>query len=449
MKLSTRLTLLLITMTMLVALCVGWYAVTTSTRSQYATLDSSINAVVDSGLGHPLAALSNALYVVQENSYDLTLDVVDPAGIVTQVNAGVVPLLRKPTIANVRHSLRTVQTAANLPGFRFRSVNVGGGDYLVVAASTSAIVAASHELEARVALASLLAALAMAVIARLVIRRDLRSINQLIAFAVAVAGGDDDSAVPPAGGSSDLRQLRESLAHMVASLRRTISAEKASASTMQRFIGDASHELRTPLTVIRGYSELLENPDIDEVQRARALERVQREVGRMDTLVDDLLFLAEVKEMPSRDDSRLNLSELVRESVNDFIADHERRSVTVDVEPDIHLGARRDFLERLVNNALTNIARHTADDVAVAVSLRRSSNGLRLRIEDAGPGLPANAYGESPRRFQRFDASRSRTSGGSGLGMSIMADVTSALGGTMATSRSTLGGLCITFEIPQ
>ena len=71
-----------------------------STRSQYSTLDSQINAVIKSGNGYTRTPrLSNALNVVQETEYDLTLDVVDPSGAVVQVNSGFVPLRAKPTIA--------------------------------------------------------------------------------------------------------------------------------------------------------------------------------------------------------------------------------------------------------------------------------------------------------------------------------------------------------------
>jgi signal transduction histidine kinase len=64
-------------------------------------------------------------------------------------------------------------------------------------------------------------------------------------------------------------------------------------------------------------------------------------------------------------------------------------------------------------------------------------------VEDAGQGLPE--YGVRPQRFRRFDQSRSRETGGSGLGMSIMADIAEGLGGSMSTSKSTLGGLALTF----
>ena len=70
-----------------------------------------------------------------------------------------------------------------------------------------------------------------------------------------------------------------------------------------------------------------------------------------------------------------------------------------------------------------------------------------LTIDDGGPGLPR--YGVRPQRFQRFDESRSRETGGSGLGMSIMADVAELLGGEMSTAPSPLGGLRLRFSLPR
>ena len=83
-------------------------------------------------------------------------------------------------------------------------------------------------------------------------------------------------------------------------------------------------------------------------------------------------------------------------------------------------------------------------DAAVRVTLRRDGSRAVLVVEDAGGGLPE--YGVRPQRFRRFDQSRSRETGGSGLGMSIMADIADGLGGSMATSASSLGGLALTFN---
>lgn len=445
MKIATRLTILLVVLTVLVALSVGWFAVDASTRSLYSTLDQQINAVILSGKGDPDAALSDALNVVQENSYDLTLDVVDPSGAVVQVNSpAFVALKKKPTLANAHATLAMVSEQSNLPGFRVRSIYVGGGDYLVVAGSTSAISQQGRRLALDVALIGFIVALVMLVLARLVMRKDLRTMEHLIGFASEVARGDDSGDVPPSAGSRDVRELQAALATMVVALHERIAIEARSVEAMQQFVGDASHELRTPLTVIKGYNELLTNPSINEEQRARAVERVRREIDRMDLLVADLLLSAEVREAPTHLNTRVDLSDLVESRVEEFHNDHPERAVRRDVARGVAVRAREDLLERLLVNALSNIIRHTQPDAAVQVTLRRDGSRAVLIVEDGGGGLPE--YGVRPQRFRRFDQSRSRETGGSGLGMSIMSDIAEGLGGSLTTSESALGGLALTFS---
>jgi len=442
-KIATRLTILLIVLTTMVALTVGWFAVDASTRSRYSTLDGQINAVIHSGIGHPDEALSDALNVVQENTYDLTLDVVDPSGAVVQVNTGRVPLKSKPTRANIHATLAKVGAQSNLPGFEIRSIYVGGGDYLVVAGSTAAITQQGRQLALDVALTGFLVALVMLVLARFVMRKDLRTMEHLIGFASEVARGEERGEIPPAAGSRDVRELQAALATMVVALHERIAIEARSVEAMQQFVGDASHELRTPLTVIKGYNELLTNPSINEEQRARAVERVRREVDRMDLLVADLLLSAEVREAPQHLNTRVELSTLVEARVEEFRNDHPERVVDAETSEGLTVRGRDDLLERLLVNSFSNIVRHTAKGTAVRVTLRREGSRALLTIEDAGGGLPE--YGVRPQRFRRFDQSRSRETGGSGLGMSIMADIAEGLGGSMTTSKSPLGGLALTF----
>ena len=449
MKLSTRLTILLIALTTLVASLVGFFAVATSSRSQYESLDTSISAVVASGGRHPLSALSNALNFVQANNLDLTLDVVDPTGTVTQIATSEVPLTHSPTLAAVRSSLTAIRSSNELGGFRYRSIPIAGGSYLLIAGSTAKIAARIHQLVVRTIEMGLLAALVMGVVARYFMRRDLRTIEELVRFAQRVAMGDVAQPVPAPAGSTDVRELHTALAHMVLTLQHTIETEKRSSKTMQRFIGDASHELRTPLTVIKGYAELLAKSGSDNPLQQRALERVQKEVNRMDALVGDLLFLAEVSEVRSHEAALIDLSELTNSNVLDFSIDHPHREVTSLVEPGLSVEGHADYAERLIVNALGNIARHTAANDPVRVALHRESHRVILTIEDGGPGMPEESYGARPEQFQRFDPSRSRSSGGSGLGMSIMADIATSMGGVLTTSKSSLGGLALIFTLPD
>lgn len=446
MRLTSRITALLVIVTTVVAFGVGWFAVLTSTHSAYSALDANINAVVDSGRGRPNSALSSALDSLQSGGYDLTLVVVYPSDTVTTINAGRHPLTVKPTLADVHASLAQVVAVSNLPGFRIRSLNIGGGDYLVVAASTLNVVDSNRNLIIRVALVAAAMAVLMIVVARLFMRRDLQTMESLIAFASDVAEGDAFEEVPASRGSRDVRELQRALAQMLLALQEKIEHEQRQAETMQLFIGDASHELRTPLTVIKGYSELMAKPEIDEEQRVRALDRVSREVERMEALVTDLLLLAEIRELPENVHDTVNLSRLVERAVTDFKEDSPGRPVEASVQSGVLVEGRPDFVVRLVSNALSNILRHTDDGVAVKVRLEREADESVLTIEDGGGGLPV--YGVRPDRFRRFDPSRSRASGGSGLGMSIMADLAESMGGNMTTSKSSLGGLCLTFRFP-
>jgi signal transduction histidine kinase len=445
-RIATRLTLIFVLLTLLVASTVGWFAVAMSSRSQYATLDSSIDSVVDSGLRNPNTALSNALYVVQRDSYDLTLDVVFPSGVISQVNTVTHGLRRHPTLADVRNSLTHVQSESNLPGFQIRSLNVGGGDYLVVAGSTSGITKQNQHLALLVTSAAVLIALIGLVLARQVMRRDLRSMERLITYAGDVASGDEIGPVPPSAGSRDLQELRGALTVMVDALQERIAIETRSTKAMQQFIDDASHELRTPLTVVKGYNELLAGGQVTPEQRIRAVTRVQREVERMEELVRDLLLLAQIREAPHHAEQTVDLSDLLRNRMSEFAAEHPERVLTSEIEPRLTIRARPDFVERLIGNALTNVVRHTPKDAPLRVTLRTDRREATLLIEDGGAGLAS--YGIRPQRFQRFDESRSRETGGSGLGMSIMADVAESLGGTMTTEPSIFGGLALRFVLP-
>lgn len=447
MKLVTRLTILLSALTTLLVLSVGWFAVSISTNSQYSKLDGSINAVVASGQGHPNSALSDALNIVQAQSYDLTLDVIAPGGGVTEVSIGTVAPHHNPTLADALSSVRSVRRLPDLPGFHVRSLYVGGGAYLMVIGSTNQIDQSSRRLAVDLALVGISATIIMMVLVRIFTRRDLQTMERLIVYASDVANGRDEGPVPPSLGSSDVRQLQAALATMVEALHERISVETRSAEVMQAFVGDASHELRTPLTVIKGYNELLANPNASPTQVSRAVERMRREIERMELLVSDLLLAAELREMPQRFDDRVDVSLGLATRTDEFSNDYPARLVTASIEPNLSIRGRDDYVQRLLANAFSNIVRHTAADVAVWVSLHRLHGEVVIRVEDGGPGLPV--YGQRPQRFGRFDASRSRETGGSGLGMSIMADIAESLGGTLVTSQSELGGLALTVRLPE
>jgi signal transduction histidine kinase len=225
--------------------------------------------------------------------------------------------------------------------------------------------------------------------------------------------------------------------------------ETASLARMQEFLGDASHELRTPLTVIKGYVEMLSKNQLKEdADKERAFSRVGTEIQRMETLVQDLLLLAELGESGARDIEKIDLSEILTAHGTDFITLNHERKVNLAISQGITIEASRDYIARFIQNALTNIVRHTDASVSVNITLTPHGKNAELIIEDGGKGLPESAYREDIRSLNRFDKSRSRENGGSGLGMSIMSAVIQKLGGRFSLRKSSLGGLAIVVELP-
>ena len=227
-----------------------------------------------------------------------------------------------------------------------------------------------------------------------------------------------------------------------------LAIERAHREKMQEFLGDAAHELRTPLTVVKGYAELLKNRTLDSERETSAFERLNIEIKRMEALIADLLVLAELGEEEPTEFSRVNLSELVRENVRDFQVIAPLHHLELNLEAGVIIRGSEKYLQRFIANALTNIRVHTEASVPVRITLK-AGREIRLIVEDGGTGLPEASYGERIQGLKRFDRSRSRVSGGSGLGMSIMSAVIERHGGTLALKKSELGGLAIEVQLAR
>ena len=167
----------------------------------------------------------------------------------------------------------------------------------------------------------------------------------------------------------------------------------------------------------------------------------------MESLIHDLLLLAELGESRPVDFAEVDFDELVLAHVNDFKLFNKERTISTSIPNDCTVHGSREHLNRLIQNCLSNIVRHTPADAPVSISLKTIGKRAELIIEDGGPGLPESAYGTEIKAMNRFDPSRSRESGGSGLGLSIIAAIVQEHKGALKLSKSKLGGLAISIEI--
>ena len=216
---------------------------------------------------------------------------------------------------------------------------------------------------------------------------------------------------------------------LVTVLFRRDSKLNASAKNMQEFIGDASHELKTPLTVIRGYSEMLAKGSGEESKYG---QKINEQSLRMNSIIDQLLTIAALDEGKAFQSEEIDIKELVNARLSDVKILQPERAIEF-ANKELHIKAPRQIVETLIANIVTNAKTHTQ----VTAPIRATIKGKMLCIEDGGEGLPF--LPDKP--FQRFDTSRSRETGGSGLGMSLIQKSARALGAKLHFGKSELGGL--------
>lgn len=445
MTLRNRLMTLFVTVILLVSMTIGLYAVITSARHSRAELNQSLNALVASAGAKPNHALTRTVVALQRSDINIAAYVISKGAAVVTLHGSMPELGVLPSYAQALGALSEIKPVPGAADFSMRSINAGGSSLLVLVEPTASVRNNAINLGKSVGLFAFLAAFLGAVAVQVLTRRDLKTVEELIGFAEDVSENREHQNRVSTPKSSDVVTLKTSLDRMVAVLQDRLETVEQTNMRMQQFIGDASHELRTPLTTIRGYSELLEESIEGEAQ-VRAITRISQESRRMSSLIDDLLLLAELGEPTERNYQRMSLSQCVLERSGTFVLDNPLRGVSTEIDSQVWIQGQPKLIERLLDNAFSNIVRHTAATDDVGISLQSHETFAVLCIEDAGPGLAQ--YGESTHRFRRFDNARSRETGGSGLGLSIMHDIVLAMLGTFSLGPSELGGLKIQIALP-
>lgn len=286
---------------------------------------------------------------------------------------------------------------------------------------------------------------ALIVASMYLVRRALRPLNEVEITASKIARGELSQRVPNWAPNTEVGRLSQALNRMLSQIQGAFmavgaseQAARKSEASMRRFIGDASHELRTPLTSVRGYAELYQSGATDDAPMV--IEKISEEAGRMSLLVEDLLALVRMDEGRPLDKQRVDMLELMLESADSARAGFPGRSITVQNEsgaiPVVIGDVNR--LHQVIGNLITNAMRHGGDDAAATITLRTENERVLIDVSDNGKGIPANDLPHLFERFYRSDESRSRASGGSGLGLSIVKGLVEAHGGTISV-ESTLG----------
>jgi two-component system sensor histidine kinase CpxA len=269
-------------------------------------------------------------------------------------------------------------------------------------------------------------------------------IRRMQAGARALAGENLDVRV-----SAGLDGRRDELAVLARDFDAMADQLKATRSARTQLLRDISHELRSPLARMRVAVGLARQPDADPT---RQLDRMEREIERLDALISQVLKLARLQGADA-DFRRETLD--VREIALDVVRDANFEGAAKDCairlqgEATAKVRANPELLRSAIENVLRNAVRYSPAGVPVDVGVGETGHGqVEILVEDRGPGVPPADLERIFEPFYRVAASRDRDSGGEGIGLAITSQVMRSHGGSAAAANRPGGGLAVRLLLP-
>ncbi|MFR0361131.1 sensor histidine kinase [Streptomyces sp. MCC20] len=315
------------------------------------------------------------------------------------------------------------------------------GDTLITGLPLEPVEAAVHRLELVAAIVFGAALTVTGVVGAFWVRWSLRPLSRVAATATRVselplASGEValPSRAPESDPRSEVGRVAAAFNRMLGHVEDALTKRHASEERLRSFAADASHELRTPVASVRGHAELaLLHPDPVPPAITRALERIAAESGRMGAMVDDLLLLARLDAGRPLERLPVDLTRLVLDAVTDARATGPGHRWTLELpEEPVTVTGDDHRLHQVLANLLANARTHTPVGTKVTVSLETEGATAVIMVHDDGPGVPEDIRSGVFERFTRADRRRSGAPGaGAGLGLSIVAAVVEAHGGSV------------------
>ncbi|GAA3403165.1 HAMP domain-containing sensor histidine kinase [Paenibacillus hodogayensis] len=393
---------------------------------------------------------------------DMSLAVVDLSGNVTNVsnwpNSGNPPKLDREIYEAARKKKRQdYKIASDAEGYEYlvvlQPLDVRGRVQGVVQLSASTKPLKEVAVRQFMTFVSLsLVALVLGLLAFIpVLKKTLVPLSKMVNTVGRIDAGSLGERLPPQQGQQEIDSLAHSFNGMLERLEASFLAEKEAREQMRRFIADASHELRTPLTSIHGFLEVLLRGAMHQPnQLHKALTSMHGESERINKLVNDLLLLAKLDRAPRMEVRPGELDQLLKEMEAQLRLLADQRSVTFRLMNGAQAVYDADKMKQVVLNLFQNAVQHTDSATGtIAVSLTKEENAVELAIRDNGSGIPEEHLSRIFDRFYRSESSRTRKSGGAGLGLSISKSIVEAMNGTIRAESRIGEGTVFYVRVPS
>lgn len=248
-----------------------------------------------------------------------------------------------------------------------------------------------------------------------------------------------------------LNEMAEALSRSIEGLSAANRALGAKVEAQEAFIAGASHELKTPVGLVRGYAEAIQlGLYSSDAERNELAEIILKEAEHLDRLVGDLASIA----ASSGGGRSLSLEEadlglILAEAIGRFSLQAAEKgfSIRLDRGPSLEVLVDRHRIVQVADNLLSNAARHVREGGTISVRAFRKAGEALVEVENEGPPIPEEHLAKLFEPFYRADPSRSRSSGGTGLGLAVLKGIVTAHGGSCGV-RNASGGPVFWFSLP-
>jgi signal transduction histidine kinase len=325
-------------------------------------------------------------------------------------------------------------------GFLVDAIELPSGSRLELALPLKRFAKEAREMGRGILLGIAVASLVAFVAAVFATRRAFAPLREATALLAGVEARALGARLPSRGTDDPVDRHAETL-------NQVLEAIDAAFSRLRRFSSDVAHEFRTPLNRMRTVAEVALASG-DEAEQRAALERVEVSVDELARLVDSLLLIAEA------DDRRvplalepLDVDAWLARSCEAYGPLFEERGAKLCIESRVgRIEGDRSLLDRVLLNLLENALQHGSAGGRVEVSAEPCAGGIRIAVEDAGPGIHPDDRERVFERFERIDRSRRGSAGG--LGLALARAVARLLGGDLVLEPSRLGGARFVWWLP-
>ncbi|MBW3092523.1 HAMP domain-containing histidine kinase [Bifidobacterium sp. 82T10] len=311
---------------------------------------------------------------------------------------------------------------------------------------------ALERIQINLILISVLLSIVMGLLMWVVIHRIIAPVERVAVAAETLASGDLDARVD-VDRNDEIGTLQRSFNEMAVALNQKIDELEAAGASQRRFVSDVSHELRTPVTTMRMASDLLDlRKDTFDATTKRTVELLSGQINRFQNMLADLLEISRYDAgYAALDLTETDVREPIGEAVDQMRGIAQAKGVPLRVDlPNVQVFARIDArrITRIIRNLLNN-AVDFAEGRPVEIRLAANRRAVVVSVRDHGVGMTADQCSHVFDRFWRADPSRARTTGGSGLGLSIALADAQLHQGTLAVRSKPGEGTWFLLSLPR